>query len=206
MVIAIIAILAGMLLPALGQVKGTAHSIECLNREKQMYHVFLNYANAYDDYAFAYLYFNKYWGDLLVSSGSFGNMQPGLWVNKYPDLMKCPAFTSVKQITSQLNNGSYEYCVTRTVSRPWSQIVGFQKPGKLSNAKHPSAVGWYGDSRGGYNFGRSAAEFDRLLRFSHNGKVNFLYVDGHSEAKKSDELPLSTKPGYLDDPFWHPWD
>ena len=204
-VIAIIAILAGMLLPALGKVKSSGEAIQCLNQEKQMYHVFLNYADSYDDCAFPAVYGAAYWGAYLFTSGSFDNIEAGLHVDKYPTLMKCPSYTNKKTFTSQLNNGNYEYCVSSKVSRMYNQAWGWLTPGKLSTVKKSSSVGWYGDSKGDYRFGPDAALFDQRMRLSHNNRVNFLYVDGHTEAKKYDDLPISTHPNFAQDPFWNPW-
>ena len=49
-VIAIIAILAGMLLPALNTAREKARSIKCLNNEKQHSLIVFNYANDYQEY------------------------------------------------------------------------------------------------------------------------------------------------------------
>jgi prepilin-type N-terminal cleavage/methylation domain-containing protein/prepilin-type processing-associated H-X9-DG protein len=49
-VIAIIAILASMLLPALGKAKNVAKTIDCLGRQKQIYTVAMFYSNDHDDY------------------------------------------------------------------------------------------------------------------------------------------------------------
>ena len=48
-VIAIIAVLAGILLPALNRARGRAHSTACLNNQKQIGTGFLFYANDFND-------------------------------------------------------------------------------------------------------------------------------------------------------------
>lgn len=49
-VIAVIAVLAAMLLPALGKARAMGKSIQCISQEKQIMLIILNYANDYKEY------------------------------------------------------------------------------------------------------------------------------------------------------------
>jgi prepilin-type N-terminal cleavage/methylation domain-containing protein len=70
-VIAIIAILAALLLPALGSAKVKAQGIQCLSNLKQLQIVFLMYP---DDN-----------GDRMTSSGYTAPVEPTAWVNGWED-------------------------------------------------------------------------------------------------------------------------
>ena len=70
-VIAIIAILAAMLLPALGKAKIRAQATQCMNNLKQLQLVFLLYP---DDN-----------NDKLTSSGYTSPVEPTAWVNGWED-------------------------------------------------------------------------------------------------------------------------
>ena len=56
-VIAIIAILAALLLPALNKAKGKAQQIGCMSNMRQMYQVFHNYSDSNKDEIFPWVYF-----------------------------------------------------------------------------------------------------------------------------------------------------
>jgi prepilin-type N-terminal cleavage/methylation domain-containing protein/prepilin-type processing-associated H-X9-DG protein len=100
-VIAIIAILASMLLPALGRAKGAAHRIKCLNNERQLATTWTLYASDF--------------GDNLVLNG---NLVPGvnsatkLWVaGDYHNFV--PAFTNPMYVVDPRYAAFGNYLPTR---------------------------------------------------------------------------------------------
>ena len=70
-VISVIAILAGMLLPALNRAKESARKIECLNNLKQIYLASSNYIDSQKEYIVPALY-GSIWGILLDKTDSWG--------------------------------------------------------------------------------------------------------------------------------------
>ena len=82
-VIAIIAILAAMLLPALGMARRKAQTISCLNNHKQTASVLLMYTGDYSDHLPPYTEDNtglKTWVNTLLENGFV----------KSPTMMVCP--------------------------------------------------------------------------------------------------------------------
>ena len=73
-VVAIIAILMGILLPALNQAKKTALQIACINKFRQLHLIDLHYAGNYRDYGMPYQMYGMYngkmdasnWHDILI--------------------------------------------------------------------------------------------------------------------------------------------
>ena len=74
--IAIIAILAGMLLPALNSARAKGHAISCLNQFKQVGTASIMYSNANDDYML--------FGENQDENAWYGRIWPYLVGKDYP--------------------------------------------------------------------------------------------------------------------------
>lgn len=69
-VIAIIALLAGILLPAMNKARARARNVVCLNNQKQIYNALIKYANVSRDYLIsANKVGNRTWYDYIIVAG-----------------------------------------------------------------------------------------------------------------------------------------
>ena len=103
-VIAIIAILATMLLPALGKAKGFAKRSQCVANLKTIGQLAMMYSNdnegytvenngsaAYDSRIYYFSGKAEWWVKLMIVSGDIKRVPNGKWVHSYgPGWMKCP--------------------------------------------------------------------------------------------------------------------
>jgi prepilin-type N-terminal cleavage/methylation domain-containing protein/prepilin-type processing-associated H-X9-DG protein len=115
-VIAIIAILASMLLPALGQAREKARQAACLNNLKQIGNAFMLYANDYDDFippwrsgTFTYKQFvGQYESNntLGTASGWGGKIYPYLGGRGNWDIFICPSDTNKRDLTDIISNSN----------------------------------------------------------------------------------------------------
>lgn len=109
-VIAIIAILAGLLLPALQSARNKARSLQCLNNLKQNGMVFTYYANDYDGYIPARSTGADRWPQLL--SGKCTTALPCgdyLKLGKNFDRVLCPSTTQKLNNTLSIADGANYY-------------------------------------------------------------------------------------------------
>ena len=215
-VIAIIAILASMLLPALGKARDKARTIDCINNLKSLRLYLIMYEMDNDDVLFpTTLTINGvgcYWGRVLMESGYFnkGTNQSA----KIPEF-ECPARRGMTLTQFGVNytypnvdaSGSYHYGLN---SMPHS-ISPTDSMRRLGELKSPTLTSSMADThQGDPNVnGRHAHCFNNsapvwmMLDYSHGGGMicNVAYVDGHAVSEKK-RPELTDYSSTLTSPFW----
>ena len=148
-VIAIIAILASMLLPALGKARNKAREIECKNRQKQLALGMSMYTSDNDD-SFSpdraqNLAVKKSWGDFIASYlGQEDPGRPGYFKNRHLNttILNCPVKvprvdgivhlgTRLEMPEAYTGNGISDYCINTSLTNT------IQSSGELSTWPFP---------------------------------------------------------------------
>lgn len=185
-VIAIIAVLAAMLMPALQKARESAMSAACINNLKQVGLQHQLYIQDHNGYTCKVLEWNQYWFQIPYLMGSY--LRTDDW--GYSSVLKCPADPA----PAADGNVSYamSYWGTKTNQTPdgFLRVVDLADPGEVYNwmARTPPTDGnWYRVSQS------APPDFN-----IHDGAVNILFVDGH--AKNFAEREISYGPD--SDKYW----
>lgn len=189
-VIAIIAILASMLLPALRKAKETANTISCLNTTKQLSTAGHMYINDYDGYLpDRTKYDTSYDGDPWTAK-----MAPYLGIKSKwlkPMHKNAPIFCCPLMLEGTFFGNAPSYHLNGHTS---DNVDTPTKPKKLSEFKNPWSKVLLGDAA------------DKQLRFKHSefatettgtgnignrhrNKANFVFLDGHAKGYGCPPLP-----------------
>ncbi len=193
-VVAIIAILAGMLLPALNQAREKARSISCASNMKQLGTVNQLYANTYDDYVLPRNMKEGTsairWPRIVASKNYMGFKE---WAT---DKMVCPSWqykpagctADIETVTKSdetFDKTLVRYGVNKNAG--WGNDN--ERPYKISQIKRQSAFIMFAEIASiGQSYFTNGADWSTTkteqvtwmaARTRHNGGANYCFVDGH---------------------------
>ena len=222
-VIAIIAILAGMLMPALNQARQMAFATACRSNLKQYALGLASYTSESNEYL-CYGY---------NSSSSASTFNHILYPYIFNRPLKLDGYSSTKPVNVKLYQcpaakykhvyytlmSSYGYNYSGVISTsPTQTILGYKSstennpPTKTGQIKQPSAVFFFGDGRlnitsnlwgdnPAYPNNAPGSDPSEFVPWRHQKQVNILYGDGHAASRRvSPEIRVTTNEGKL---FWN---
>jgi len=217
-VVAIIAILAAMLLPALSQARERARQAKCMSNLKQLGLIITMYANDYGEYIPRRMTTGEgIWTVPLRNAGYLKSAYP----NPASNILICPTnFIYVKSNPSYYVNGTYGY--NRTISGYWYKNTRLYAENwkKLSDFDNLSNHFILADKKGtssSYDHAFSISKNEEEVfppsapsaaiggfSYSHNNGANLLFLDGH--VLWISRQQMSAPPPYnAVSPFIYPW-
>lgn len=214
-VIAIIAILAALLLPALNQARERGRTITCLNQKKECMLVLLQYDNDYGMIA-GITKDAKCWYNLLVT----GNRPENLGYLK-PAMLVCPSNQYAPRELLSFSDDQVSYGMERIAHYMETDLLtangagscfdvsrnntwGFLIPGRVTSPSRfllvaDSARGGHQKPWTGYQNGGGGSSFfytyqahERRIHLIHANRTTASFIDGHAATLSFGELYTDT--------------
>ncbi len=197
-VVAIIAILAGMLLPALNSARERARGMACMSNSKQLGLAFSSYTGDYDDfYPPVDLTADHGWSPAVdVTSWSWAWELRNSYV-KNTNMFICPTVRSIAADNhkSQINNllGDYQdkpnyflrttYGYNKDYIGSSLSVDGTGKPAKVTQLKKPSNTIALAETNSSYKLNTPTSSIESNLIDVHNNTCNITWADGHASGE-----------------------
>ncbi len=179
-VISIIAILAGMLLPALNKAKQTAQKIACVNNLKNLNTTMMYYASDYKEWIPGYYNAaDSTWYTLMEKTGYIRKDRDYKWLH-------CPSYITPAMAAKSMMyiyglNGSYN-------SLPFTSSGKVRMPELLKQFSHPyrdifSDSISFNDKAQIYHYFDNGGTSKMYIHARHNRAANMAFLDGHVESR-----------------------
>jgi prepilin-type processing-associated H-X9-DG protein len=222
-----VALLIGLLLPALTAANAQSRTVQCLSNLRQLALSAEQYCEASGGYC-PIAYFSSYqpplsisynWDFTVTTNTSTGAVtsQPGiLWPNAMTaPVQQCPSYFGAANAVGNPYTG-YNYNASYLGGGKFGTAV--YRPMKMANVRHPSRCAMFGDGQyynGADKFMRSptpgpadiffgfTSQTAGAQGFRHRGMTNVVFCDGHGESlgtcytQTSDPHALGAGTGFL---------
>jgi len=187
-VIAVFAMLAALLLPALTRAKDSAKSIQCLNQMRQIGLATRLFADDNGDLFprsqhSAVANHQQVWERAIAPLLGAGSSDNTAWTNLVSGIYHCPADAAAVYIDYSLN--AYFEMEPPVVTTPWHTVASILRPSSMicfceidsaTKTDHVMPEDWEMVSDPWQN--------DIVNPFRHGQKSNYVYVDGHVARQK----------------------